>query len=138
MATANDIISGALRKLGIKASESPLTASEIADGLSELNDLGASKNLFPPVSNGSDIIRVPRALEGDLKLVLAERLLVDYADISLTASLQKQIGEAWNNIWRVTNGNIEVKFPNTLPRGTANATYLWDEYFFNESQEPNF
>jgi len=138
VATANDIIEGALRKLGIKASETPLTASEIADGLSELNDLGTSKNLFPAVSNGSDIIRVPRALVGDLKLVLAERLLVDYSDISLSPTLQKQIGEAWNNIWRVTNGTIVVQFPNTLPRGIANSSYLWDEIFFNESQEQNF
>ena len=140
MATANDIISGALRKLGITASETPLTSSEIADGLVELNNLGASKNLFPPVSNASDTVRVPRALEGALMTVLAERLVVDYANLQLSPSLEKQIIQAWNDIWRVTNGDIKVKFPNTLPMGSGNydGYYLWDSIFFNETSEINF
>ena len=39
MATANDIVKGALRKLGVKAAGQALTAEEGADGLSLLNDL---------------------------------------------------------------------------------------------------
>ena len=140
MATANDIVSGALRKLGIKASESPLTSSEIVDGLVELNNLGASKYLFPPVASASDTIRVPRSLEGALMTVLAERLVVDYADMAVSPTLDKQIAQAWNDIWRVTNGTINVKFPDTLPMGSGNTDgyYLWDELFFNETGTLNF
>lgn len=140
MATASDIVSGALRKLGITASETPLTSSEIADGLIELNNIGASKNLFPPVANASDTIRVPRALEGALMIVLAERLIVDYSNMTLSPTLEKQIAQAWNDIWRVTNGSIKVKFPNTLPTGSGNTDgyYLWDYVFFNETSEINF
>ena len=41
MTTSADIISGALKHLGIRAAESPLTAAEVQDGLEDLNDMGA-------------------------------------------------------------------------------------------------
>ena len=140
MATASDIISGALRKLGIRASETPISDAEMSDGLEDLNDLGESNNLFPAVSSPSDDIRIPRGLDGALKLVLAEKILPDYSDIMLTPQLQKQFADAWSDIWRITNGSIVVNFPNTLPSGTGNQdyAYLWDDVFFNEQQAPNF
>ena len=140
MATASDIIKGALRKLGVRESESAISDSEMADGLEDLNDLGSSKKLFSPVANTSDTIRVPRELEGALKLVLAEKLLPDYSDVQLTPVLQKSFADAWNDIWRITNGTIEVNFPNTLPLGSGNddSYYLWDDIFFRESESLNF
>ena len=140
MATASDIISGALRKLGIRASETPISDAEMSDGLDDLNDLGESNNLFPAVSSPTDTIRVPRGLEGALKLVLAEKILPDYSDIMLTPQLQKQFADAWSDIWRITNGSIVVNFPNTLPLGTGNQdyAYLWDDVFFNQQESPNF
>ena len=140
MATASDIIKGALRKLGVRESESAISDSEMADGLEDLNDLGASNNLFAPVANVSDTIRVPRGLDGALKLALAEKLLTDYADIQLTPVLAKSFNGAWNEIWRITNGTIEVNFPNTLPLGSGNddSYYLWDDSFFSESEKLNF
>lgn len=140
MATASDIISGALRKLGVRASETQIEDYETADGLEDLNDLGESKRLFPAVSSASDVIRVPRGLEGALKAVLAEKLMPDYADIQLTPTLQKMFNDGWEDIWRQTNNTITVNFPNTLPLGTGNQdyAYLWDDVFFNEQQKPNF
>ena len=140
MTTASDIISGALRKLGIRASETPISDPEMSDGLEDLNDLGESKGLFKAVANPSDTIRVPRGLDGALKLVLAEKLLPDYSDVPLTPQLQKQFADAWDDIWRITNGSIEVNFPSTLPMGSGNqdAYYAWDSAFFNEGQSPNF
>jgi hypothetical protein len=135
MTSASDIITGAFRKMGIRASESPITSAEMSDGLEDLNDLGASYNLFPPVENASDTINVPRQLIGDLKIVLAEKMMSDYADIQINPVLAKQVPKAWNNIWRVTNGLIETKFPSTLPTGSGNQDpYLWDETFFPSSQ----
>lgn len=140
MATASDIIKGALRKLGIRESETAISDPEMQDALDDLNDLGSDKGLFSPVENPSDTIRVPRKLEGALKMVLAEKVIVDYADIPLTPQLQKQFSEAWDDIWRVTNGTIEVNFPNTLPLGSGNedSYYLWDYMFFREQETPNF
>ena len=140
MATASDIIKGALRKLGVRASETAIDDAEMADGLEDLNDLGESKRLFSAVASLTDVIRVPRGLDGPLKWVLAEKLMSDYADIQLTPSLQKSFVDAWDDIWRVTNGSIVVNFPNTVPLGTGNQdyAYLWDDVFFNEQESPNF
>lgn len=140
MATASDIIKGALRKLGVRESESAISDSEMADGLEDLNDLGSANKLFAPVANVSDTIRIPRGLDGALKLVLAEKLLPDYSDIQLTPVLAKSFNGAWNEIWRITNGTIEVNFPNTLPLGSGNddSYYLWDDVFFRESEKLNF
>ena len=140
MTTASDIITGALRKLGIRASETLIDDAEMADGLEDLNDLGESKMLFKAVPSPSSIIRVPRGLDGALKLVLAEKIMADYPDIPLTPQLQSQFRDAWNDIWRITNGTITVKFPNTVPIGSGNQDigYLWDNTFFNETESPNF
>lgn len=140
MATASDIIEGALRKLGVRASETAISDAEMSDGLEDLNDLGESKRLFPAVASLTDEIRVPRGLDGALKLVLAEKLMPDYADIQMNPVFQRLFSDAWNDIWRITNGSIVVNFPNTVPLGTGNQdyAYLWDDVFFNEQQAPNF
>jgi hypothetical protein len=60
--------------------------------------------------------------------------------MAVSPTLDKQIAQAWNDIWRVTNGTINVKFPDTLPMGSGNTDgyYLWDELFFNETGTLNF
>lgn len=139
MTTANDIVSGALRKLGVRASETAIEDYEGQDGLEDLNDLAAENHLFPPVASLSDTINVPREMVGALKLVLAEKLMPDYPNIQLTPALNKQFLEAWDAIWRAKNGKLDVKFPNTVPRGTGNqgSPYVWDNAFM-DGQETNF
>jgi len=140
MATASDIINGALRKLGVRASETSISAAEMADGLEDLNDIGETNLLFPAVDTESEELRVPRGAVGPLKLVLAEKILPDYADVQLTPQLQKEFADAWDEIWRITNGTIEVNFPNTLPMGSGNqdSQYLWNDTFFREQEKMNF
>lgn len=140
MATASDIISGALRKLGIRASETLISDSEMADGLEDLNDLGKTKRLFPAVASPSDNIRIPRGLDGALKLALAEKIMADYSDLMLTPQLQSSFNKAWDDIWRITNGNLDVKYPDTLPVGSSNQAnyYLWNDAFFNQNNNLNF
>lgn len=140
MATASDIIQGALRKLGIRSSESPVSDAEMADGLDDLNDLGESHLLFRAVSNVSDTIPMPRNMDGALKLVLAEKIAVDYEGLIISPMLAKQIASAWDDIYRFKNGSIDVKFPNTLPLGSGNqdSQYLWDDTFFDETNGTNF
>lgn len=141
MATANDIITGALKKLGIKPSEEPLSADDAVDGLEELNDLGAAYNLFPPVASLTDNINIPRELVGDFKSVLAQRLINHYSDLQMSPILAMEVQKAWNNIWRVANGVIDVKFPGTLPKGSGNNYgYVWDTFFSDSegAKEPNF
>ena len=73
-------------------------------------------------------------------MVLAEQLMPDYSDIQLTPTLQKGFADAWDEIWRITNGTIEVNFPNTVPLGSGNddSYYLWDDVFFREQENLNF
>lgn len=139
MTTANDIVEGALRKLGINASETGISTAEGQDGLEDLNDLAAEHMLFPPVDSLSATISVPRSMVGALKLVLAEKLLPDYEHIRLTPELNKAIQGAWDSIYRVKNGNMNVQFPNNLMRGTGNqgSPYVWDNTFF-ENEGTNF
>ena len=136
MATASDIIKGALRKLGIRSSESPISDSEMADGLEDLNDLGEAKLLFRAVPTVSTELNVPRNMVGALKLVLAEKIAPDYEGLIISPTLAKEISKAWDDIYRYRNGKLDVKFPSTLPMGSGNqeADYLWDDDFFAESK----
>jgi len=140
MTTASDVINGSLRKLGINASETGISDAEMADGLEDLNDLGEANGLFPAMSSASDTIRVPRGLDGALKLVLAEKLQPDYPNVQLSPQLAKAFVSAWDDIWRISNGSIVVNFPNTVPQGSGNQdnAYLWGDEFFNQQETPNF
>lgn len=140
MTTPNDIIKGALRKLGVNASETEISDAETADGLEDLNDLGEAYKLFPAVATASSDLWIPREIVGDLKMVLAEKLLPDYPNVQLTPQLQKGFCTAWDNIWRNVNRDIDVKFPNTLPLGSGNqdSEYIWGDRFFKESESLNF
>ena len=65
MATANDIISRAFARAGIRSSESALEPEEVQDGLKLLNDMRSSwepvYNLgFSPVDGVADDVRIPR------------------------------------------------------------------------------
>ena len=58
----------------------------------------------------------------------------------LNMPVSKSFNGAWNDIWRITNGTIEVNLPNTLPLGSGNddSYYLWNDSFFSESEKLNF
>ena len=84
MATASDIITRALTKIGAVAAESPPTAAEMADGLDLLNDMlseweeSGPQLGFVPVQSVADDVRVPRGAVGAVKAALAVRMAPEY------------------------------------------------------------
>ena len=137
MATASDIITGALRKLSIRASETPISASEMADGLEDLNDLGENKKWFQAVSASTSILNIPRDVEGPLKIILADSIKAEYPAAALDPSV---VEDAWSDMYRIINGSLDTKYPSTLPLGSGNqwSDYVWDQRFFNEDGKTNF
>lgn len=137
MATPNDIIATALRKLKVIAAETDIEAAESADGLKDLNNIGAEHQWFEPVALVSDTLNITREMVGPLGYILADKIQDDYAASVMTPSLQKNIHEAYNAMYRLVNGKLDVKFPSTLPQGTGND---WnnsniDERFFEQDKQ---
>lgn len=83
MATALDIITAAMRRLGVLPSGQSPSSNEAADGLEALNDMGASfdaRNVYTgwsALTLTDDVILDERHHEG-LKHMLAERIAPDY------------------------------------------------------------
>ena len=137
MTTASDIITGALRKLSIRASETAISASEMQDGLEDLNDLGESKKWFQAVASASDTLSIPREVVGPLKIILADSIKAEYPAAALDMTV---VDDAWNDMYRIINGNLNVNFPSTLPLGSGNqwSDYVWDQRFFTDEGKLNF
>ena len=85
MTTSADIISGALKHLGIRAAESPLTAAEVQDGLEDLNDMGAEweesglRMGFEPNLDANATLNLPRSAIAAFKANLAVRIAAQYS-----------------------------------------------------------
>ncbi len=143
--TARKIIERAFSKAGIKTAETPLTASEIADGLDSLNDLlavwGANGTLtgIDPIMNTSDALITPReadwALKANLGVVLAgeygeqvNQVLLNEANVALAEFIKSRVDLR------------QLKFPSTLPKGAGNygRNYEWDDDFFPADKKDNF
>lgn len=145
MATAADIIKGALRRLQIIGSETPIEAGEISDGLEDLNDFGSSHEVgflqlgFEPVADTGDNINIPIAAVGYFKDALALYIAGQYgAPVSQTLLIahDKTKSAALNAF----QAPIDVQFPDTLPIGSGNECDLIteDQRFFNPNSKENF
>lgn len=125
MAQALQIIERAFSKIGVKASETPLTASEIEDGLDTLNDLlsewnndGTLKGAVP-LANVNDDLNLPRFALGALKANLAMRIAPEYDRVVLPGLLM----EATDTLSNLIKSSIDLRtinFPSTLPIGDGN------------------
>jgi len=136
MATASDIATAAIRKLGVRNSESTIEDFEMADALDALNDIGSNHLWFSPVTDSSTDLRIPRQAVGPLKSILAQKLMPEYTNVQLTKQLQDDFDSGWEDMRRITNGSLNVKFPNTVPIGSGNQdcnNYLLENEFFNDS-----
>jgi len=125
MAEALHIIERAFLKIGVKAAETPLTASEIEDGLDTLNDLlsewnndGTLKGAVP-LANVNDDLDLPRFALGALKANLAMRIAPEYDRVVLPGLLM----EATDTLSNLIKSSIDLRtinFPSTLPIGDGN------------------
>jgi hypothetical protein len=93
--TGEDIVSAALRKITIKAANTPLTATEISDGLELLNDMLASWkydgiDLFTTSVTQSDPSNLPTWSLSGVKSSLAVRYASEYGK-PVTESLANEM-----------------------------------------------
>ncbi len=146
MATAAKIITRALTRLGIRASETAIEADEMADGLDLLNDMLSNWNDsgyglgFSPIANLTDEVRIPR---------LANLAVIDAFAIILAPEYSRPVSAALGAAAKLSFGNMvraivfigDVDYPSTLPRGSGN-DYCDDNWldttFFPEKGKRNF
>lgn len=154
MATALEIISGALKLLGVTDSEGPIEAQEAQDGLTSLNDMMSGweeKQIytgFVPIVDVDDIVYVPDSIIGGMKSNLAVYIAPEY-DRVVSPSLERRKRDDYRDI-RANFVRIRPsKYPDTLPRGSGNKLYNTssdgdvpntgiDDTFYPENEKRNF
>lgn len=143
MATAADIINRAFSYIGVRASETPLEAAEIQDGLDSLNDLLAAWDATgtlkggAPVLSTTDTLNIPRYAEGALKYALAAMLAGEY-QVALSPAIVAS-GQMMMNEMVKASMNLKVEYPSTLPLGSGNQTDAEDfGVFFPDNTSDNF
>ena len=124
MATALDVITGAVVLLGVRTAESPLEPSEAEDGLVALNDMLNEWNLddidigFETIDDVQDELFVDTGTEGAIKSNLAVYIAPEYGRIVSDAlAFRAKTGKA------AVRGSISLRpleFPDTLPVGSGN------------------
>ena len=145
MTTAADIIKGALRRIQVIASETPIEADEIQDGLEDLNDFGSQTETgfialgFIPMSSAADTINIPLEANGFYKDHLAIYLAGQYgAPVPQTLLASAELSKAM--VLNTFQGPIDVEFPDTLPLGTGNTcdNTFENQKFFKPNNSENF
>lgn len=143
MKTASDIITRALTRAGIRASEAPVEDDEMQDGLTLLNDFLSSEEPslqlgFAPVGAVGDNVRIPRYAEAGVIDALAVLLCPEYGK-PVPQSLIISAKATWKNL--LTNA-IQFRnstYPSTLPIGSGNEPgLLEEEHFYEGTEERNF
>lgn len=143
MATASHIITRALTRLGIRASETSLQADEIQDGLDLLNDLLSNWEAlyslgFSPVQGVADEVRVPR----NANMAIIDSLAIAMAPEYSRPVSPALIGSAQMSLKNMLAARLDltnVDMPSTLPLGSGNQCDDGDDRrFFSEQDEVNF
>ena len=124
MATALDIVTGALKLLGVTAAESPITDAEAVDGLQSLNDMMAEwevENIsigYEEIDELDDILYVDDGMEGAIKANLAVYIAPEY-DRVVSPSLEKR-ATSGKRMAQASSLSFDVKYPDSLPIGSGN------------------
>ena len=144
--TARDYIETAAEELKHKAAEVPMEPDDMRGALLRFNAmleeweqaglrLGATA-----VMSETDVIRVSKGLKYAVMVNLAGRL-APFLRTNITPELAAEIKAANRNLYRSISVINNVKFPDTLPRGSGNndciETFNDDEYF-DQFPEANF
>lgn len=138
MATGNDFILGAMRKIEINAAESAIESYETQDALEVLNDMLSEleptlKLGFKPITNASDTVRVPRNSHLMIKTTLAVHLLAEYGK-PISQALAAAATSTMDNLLRAIT-SIDTQYPNSLPQGSGNECYDYNDRFFPTADE---
>ena len=146
MATATEIITRSLTRLGIRSAETSLQPDELQDGLDLLNDMlsnweGAGYNLgFSPIAGLTDEVRVPRGANAAIIDSLAIMMAPEYSR-PISPALAASAKLSFDNML-VANVFIgDVDMPSTLPKGSGNQCDYDDSFnttFFQQKDKRNF
>jgi len=145
MATATDIIEGALRKLKVISPEIPVEAQYIVNGLSDLNDFGNQlESVFPlgfvTLSSATSEVNIPVETIGMFKSNLAIYISPQYG-IQPSPLLINEANTSMNNALIAFGETLtDVDFPDTLPIGSGNQNQLIieEQRFFSGNKDVNF
>lgn len=145
MASATKIITRALTRLGIRASETAIEPDELQDGLDLLNDMlsnweESGYNLgFSPIAGITDEVRIPRGANAAVIDSLAIMMAPEYSR-PVTPVLAATAKLSFENMIRANVFIGDVDYPSTLPRGSGNqCDDTWfDSAFFPEKDKRNF
>jgi hypothetical protein len=147
MTTALHMINRAFSKAQIKPAETPLTASEVSDGLDVMNDLlahwdatGTLKGV-PLMDDVNDTVDCPRYAERAIKASIAVMIAGEY-NVPVTQAMAVDVSDGLAAMIAAGGSlSIDIEFPDTLPRGSGNRddyyTYV-DEDFFPNNTKLNF
>jgi len=145
MATAIEIITGALEELGYKAAETPLEAGDIKLCLNRLNAMLEEWELAgvglgaESVLNPSDVLRLPLGSESSVMYNLASRIAAPMR-LAISPELAQTIKSSSKNLLRFTSVIGEIGYPDNLPRGSGN-NYDYGNHrdnFFHGKEKDNF
>jgi hypothetical protein len=124
MATALDVITGALKLLEVKTDESAVTASEAEDGLTALNDMMNEWNVdginigYESLEDTEDTLYVNLGAIGAMKSNLAVYIAPEYGRV-VTPSLEMRA----KNSKKALRASIPLnpaEYPDSLPVGSGN------------------
>lgn len=141
MTTALEFITDATEEIGYKAAEVPLEADDIRGALRRLNALLSEwepKGLgAAPVMDAADTVRIAKENEYALMVNLAGRL-APFFRRPISPELAASIKASNKALLRQTAVIGEVKFPDTLPKGSGNHCDSSDDRFFEQNNRENF
>lgn len=142
MATALDIINGALNHIGVKSSENDISDADAADSLIALNDMGEEIEEvlqigFKSVLLLADEVTIPRSAVGPFKALLAIKLLPAYGK-EITAAIASLATSANTSLINASVHIGAIDYPSTLPLGSGNRSNGINEQFFPQKDSSNF
>ena len=144
MTTALKMISRAFSKAQIKPAETPLTASEVEDGLDVMNDIlahwdanGTLKGV-PLLNDINDRVACPRYAERAIKASIAIMIAGEY-NVPVTQAMAEDVYSGVSAMIAAGNTlSIDIEYPDTLPVGSGNRddyyTYVDDNFFPNNTK----
>jgi len=122
--TVLDIVTGAIVLLGVRVSESGVTAAEGVDGLAALNDMMNEWNVdgidvgYETLDDTADEIFVDLGSIGAMKANLAIYIASEY-ERTPSLTLEKRARRSKNSL-RASIAINPSQFPDTLPVGSGN------------------
>ena len=144
MTTALKIIDRAFSKAGIIAAETPLSDSEVEDGLDALNDILKVWNATGVLKGATatddvnDHVNCQSHEEAAIKSELAKRMCGEYGKV-VTKELLDEAKTAKREMLSVNQNLQDIDFPSTLPKGSGNyKDSYYDDEFFPDQNERNF